>query len=288
MNKEIFSANNLKRFFKVTLGSLILALSLHFFIVPTKLITGGASGFALLISLLTGLHMSVIYFAVNLLLIVLGIATLGMTFGVLTIYSSLATSVFLYPLELMFYMDKPIIDDMLMNLFFGIIIGAIGMVLVLNSGASTGGTDILGKIIEKYTHLSFGSGLMLCDGLITLGAWLIFGPKIGMYGIIGVVINSVFIDKMIAGFNIKYNVSIASEKIDEINNFILNELGRGSTIYHAQGGFSNKDRKILTSVLDKKQYIQVKNFVKSVDHRAFFYVYTVSEIEGEGFTFYPD
>jgi len=262
MNKEIFSANNLKRFFKVTLGSLILALSLHFFIVPTKLITGGASGFALLISLLTGLHMSVIYFAVNLLLIVLGIATLGMTFGVLTIYSSLATSVFLYPLELMFYMDKPIIDDMLMNLFFGIIIGAIGMVLVLNSGASTGGTDILGKIIEKYTHLSFGSGLMLCDGLITLGAWLIFGPKIGMYGIIGVVINSVFIDKMIAGFNIKYNVSIASEKIDEINNFILNELGRGSTIYHAQGGFSNKDRKILTSVLDKKQYIQVKNFVK--------------------------
>ena len=161
MNKEIFNKDNLKRFFKVTLGSLILALSLHFFIVPTKLITGGASGFALLISLLTGLHMSVIYFAVNLLLIVLGIATLGMTFGVLTIYSSLATSVFLYPLELMFYMDKPIIDDTLMNLFFGIIIGAIGMVLVLNSGASTGGTDILGKIIEKYTHLYFGRGLML-------------------------------------------------------------------------------------------------------------------------------
>lgn len=288
MNKEIFNKDNLKRFFKVTLGSLILALGLHFFIVPTKLVTGGASGFALLISLLTGIHMSAIYFVVNLLLIILGIATLGMIFGVLTIYSSMATSFFLYILELVFYMNAPIIDDLLISLLFGVIIGAIGMVLVLNSGASTGGTDILGKIIEKYTHLSFANGLLLCDGFITICAWLIFGPKIGMYGIIEVVLNSVLIDKMISGFNIKYNVSIASEKIDEINNFILNELGRGSTIYHAQGGFSGQDKKILTSVLDKKQYIQVKNFVKSIDHRAFFYVYTVSEIEGEGFTFEPD
>ena len=288
MNKEIFNKDNLKRFFKVTLGSLILALGLHFFIVPTKLVTGGASGFALLISLLTGIHMSAIYFVVNLLLIILGIATLGMIFGVLTIYSSMATSFFLYILELVFYMNAPIIDDLLISLLFGVIIGAIGMVLVLNSGASTGGTDILGKIIEKHTHLSFANGLLLCDGFITICAWLIFGPKIGMYGIIEVVLNSVLIDKMISGFNIKYNVSIASEKIDEINNFILNELGRGSTIYHAQGGFSGQDKKILTSVLDKKQYIQVKNYVKSIDHRAFFYVYTVSEIEGEGFTFYPD
>ena len=161
MNKEIFNKDNLKRFFKVTLGSLILALGLHFFIVPTKLVTGGASGFALLISLLTGIHMSAIYFVVNLLLIILGIATLGMIFGVLTIYSSMATSFFLYILELVFYMNAPIIDDLLISLLFGVIIGAIGMVLVLNSGASTGGTDILGKIIEKYTHLSFANGLLL-------------------------------------------------------------------------------------------------------------------------------
>jgi len=229
MNKEMFSTENLKKFFYVTLGSLILAIGIHFFIVPTKLVTGGASGFALLISLLTGVNMSVIYFAVNLVLIVLGIVTIGMTFGVLTIYSSMATSFFLYVLENIYNMKSPIID--------------------------------------------------------TIGAWLIFGPKIGMYGIIEVVLNAALIDKMISGFNTKYNVSITSEKVEEINEFILNELGRGSTVYHAQGGFSGEDKKILTSVLDKKQYIQVKNYVKSIDHRAFFYVYTVSEIEGEGFTF---
>ena len=285
MNKEMFSTENLKKFFYVTLGSLILAIGIHFFIVPTKLVTGGASGFALLISLLTGVNMSVIYFAVNLVLIVLGIVTIGMTFGVLTIYSSMATSFFLYVLENIYNMKSPIIDDLLVSLLFGIIISAMGMVLVLNNGASTGGTDILGKMIEKYTHLSFANGLLICDGFITIGAWLIFGPKIGMYGIIEVVLNAALIDKMISGFNTKYNVSITSEKVEEINVFILNELGRGSTVYHAQGGFSGEDKKILTSVLDKKQYIQVKNYVKSIDHRAFFYVYTVSEIEGEGFTF---
>ena len=285
MNKEMFSAENLKKFFYVSLGSLILAIGIHFFIVPTKLVTGGASGFALLISLLTGVNMSAIYFAVNLVLIVLGIVTIGMTFGVLTIYSSMATSFFLYVLENIYNMKSPIIDDLLVSLLFGIIISAMGMVLVLNNGASTGGTDILGKMIEKYTHLSFANGLLICDGFITIGAWLIFGPKIGMYGIIEVVLNAALIDKMISGFNTKYNVSITSEKVEEINEFILNELGRGSTVYHAQGGFSGEDKKILTSVLDKKQYIQVKNYVKSIDHRAFFYVYTVSEIEGEGFTF---
>lgn len=285
MNKEMFSTENLKKFFYVTLGSLILAIGIHFFIVPTKLVTGGASGFALLISLLTGVNMSAIYFAVNLVLIVLGIVTIGMTFGVLTIYSSMATSFFLYVLENIYNMKSPIIDDLLVSLLFGIIISAMGMVLVLNNGASTGGTDILGKMIEKYTHLSFANGLLICDGFITIGAWLIFGPKIGMYGIIEVVLNAALIDKMISGFNTKYNVSITSEKVEEINVFILNELGRGSTVYHAQGGFSGEDKKILTSVLDKKQYIQVKNYVKSIDHRAFFYVYTVSEIEGEGFTF---
>ena len=285
MNKEMFSTENLKKFFYVTLGSLILAIGIHFFIVPTKLVTGGASGFALLISLLTGVNMSAIYFAVNLVLIVLGIVTIGMTFGVLTIYSSMATSFFLYVLENIYNMKSPIIDDLLVSLLFGIIISAMGMVLVLNNGASTGGTDILGKMIEKYTHLSFANGLLICDGFITNGAWVIFGPKIGMYGIIEVVLNAALIDKMISGFNTKYNVSITSEKVEEINEFILNELGRGSTVYHAQGGFSGEDKKILTSVLDKKQYIQVKNYVKSIDHRAFFYVYTVSEIEGEGFTF---
>ena len=284
MNK-VFTKDNLKTFIQVNIGTFILALSLHFFLVPSRLIAGGASGFAMIMSTVTGVPMSTIYFFVNIILIILGIITIGATFGVLTIFSSLICSGFLYILENYYPMKAPFSDDLFINLMFGIFISATGISLVLNSGASTGGSDIVGKIIEKYTPLSFGNGLIICDGCITAATFALYGVRIGMYCILGVFINSFFIDTMVAGFNKKYNVCITSDKIEEINEFILNSICRGSTIYMAKGGYSSEDKKILMSVLDKKQYILLRDFVKKIDKKAFLYVYSVSEIEGEGFTY---
>ena len=284
MNK-VFTKDNIKNFIQVNIGTFILALSLHFFLVPSRLIAGGASGFAMIMSTVTGVPMSTIYFFVNIILIILGIITIGATFGVLTIYSSLICSGFLYILENYYPMKAPFSDDLFINLMFGIFISATGISLVLNSGASTGGSDIVGKIIEKYTPLSFGNGLIICDGCITAATFALYGVRIGMYCILGVFINSYFIDTMVAGFNKKYNVCITSDKIEEINEFILNSICRGSTIYMAKGGYSSEDKKILMSVLDKKQYILLRDFVKKIDKKAFLYVYSVSEIEGEGFTY---
>lgn len=284
MNK-VFTKDNIKNFIQVNIGTFILALSLHFFLVPSRLIAGGASGFAMIMSTVTGVPMSTIYFFVNIILIILGIITIGATFGVLTIYSSLICSGFLYILENYYPMKAPFSDDLFINLMFGIFISATGISLVLNSGASTGGSDIVGKIIEKYTPLSFGNGLIICDGCITAATFALYGVRIGMYCILGVFINSFFIDTMVAGFNKKYNVCITSDKIEEINEFILKSICRGSTIYMAKGGYSSEDKKILMSVLDKKQYILLRDFVKKIDKKAFLYVYSVSEIEGEGFTY---
>ena len=284
MNK-VFTKDNIKNFIQVNIGTFILALSLHFFLVPSRLIAGGASGFAMILSTVTGVPMSTIYLCVNIILIILGIITIGATFGVLTIYSSLICSGFLYILENYYPMKAPFSDDLFINLMFGIFISATGISLVLNSGASTGGSDIVGKIIEKYTPLSFGSGLIICDGCITAATFALYGVRIGMYCILGVFINSFFIDTMVAGFNKKYNVCITSDKIEEINEFILKSICRGSTIYMAKGGYSSEDKKILMSVLDKKQYILLRDFVKKIDKKAFLYVYSVSEIEGEGFTY---
>ena len=284
MNK-VFTKDNIKNFIQVNIGTFILALSLHFFLVPSRLIAGGASGFAMIMSTVTGVPMSTIYFFVNIILIILGIITIGATFGVLTIYSSLICAGFLYILENYYPMKAPFSDDLFINLMFGIFISATGISLVLNSGASTGGSDIVGKIIEKYTPLSFGNGLIICDGCITAATFALYGVRIGMYCILGVFINSFFIDTMVAGFNKKYNVCITSDKIEEINEFILNSICRGSTIYMAKGGYSSEDKKILMSVLDKKQYILLRDFVKKIDKKAFLYVYSVSEIEGEGFTY---
>ena len=214
MNK-VFTKDNIKNFIQVNIGTFILALSLHFFLVPSRLIAGGASGFAMIMSTVTGVPMSTIYFFVNIILIILGIITIGATFGVLTIYSSLICSGFLYILENYYPMKAPFSDDLFINLMFGIFISATGISLVLNSGASTGGSDIVGKIIEKYTPLSFGNGLIICDGCITAATFALYGVRIGMYCILGVFINSFFIDTMVAGFNKKYNVCITSDKIEE-------------------------------------------------------------------------
>lgn len=281
---KLFTKKNIINFIQVNIGTFILALALHFFLIPSKLASGGATGFSLVVSTITGISMPLILMLVNVVLIILAVFTIGASFGILTVYSALILSVFLYIIDSVSTIPVPLNNDLFINLIFGVLINSIGIAIVLNAGASTGGTDILCKIIEKYTPLSFGTGLLLCDGLITMSAFATYGVHTAMYGLLGVLLNSFFIDRFIAGFNIKYNVCITSDKIDEINNFILKDLSRGSTIYKAQGGFSNDDKRIIMSILDKKQYISLKNFVKSIDPVAFLYVYTVSEIEGNGFT----
>jgi len=254
-------------------------------LVPSNLATGGASGFSILLTSVIDIPISIILLVINTILLVLGLVTIGMHFSAMTIYVITVMSAFLRIMEIFSPMNTPITDDLFINLMFGILISSIGMSIVLNSGGSTGGTDILAKIIEKYTKFSFGNGLVICDGLITLGACFIYGPKLGMYALLGVIMNSFMIDRFIEGFNSKYNITIISEKIDIINDFIIKDLGRGSTIYIAQGGYSNEQRKILNSIMDRKEYIKLHNFVKKTDDRAFLFLSKISEIEGNGFTY---
>jgi len=283
--KKLLTSNNIKKFLFINIGTLILALSIHYFLVPSNLATGGASGFSILLTSVIDIPISIILLVINTILLVLGLVTIGMHFSAMTIYVITVMSAFLRIMEIFSPMNTPITDDLFINLMFGILISSIGMSIVLNSGGSTGGTDILAKIIEKYTKFSFGNGLVICDGLITLGACFIYGPKLGMYALLGVIMNSFMIDRFIEGFNSKYNITIISEKIDIINDFIIKDLGRGSTIYIAQGGYSNEQRKILNSIMDRKEYIKLHNFVKKTDDRALLFLSKISEIEGNGFTY---
>ena len=126
---------------------------------------------------------------------------------------------------------------------------------------------------------------MLVDGLVTLGAAVIFSPKHGMYSLLGVIINSLVIDKFLQGFDSKYAITIISSKNEDINDFVLKELNRGTTVYEATGGFSKSPKTVITTILDKRSYVKLKDYVKTVDSRAFVYVSNANEVEGEGFTF---
>lgn len=277
---------DLRRLLLTTLGSTMVVLSLHFFLIPSHLAVGGASGLAILLSkIVRFFDTGQILLVLNVILFAMGFYFLGANFGFYTLYSALYLAGLLWLMESLAPVSHAVTDDTLINLIFGVGISSTGIAIVINQGASTGGTDIVAKIIEKYTRLSFGGGLMLTDGLITLGAGIIFSPKAGMYSLLGVVINSLVIDRFLQGFDSKFAVTIITKEFERVNNLILKDLNRGTTIYRATGGFSNVERAVLTTVLDRRSYVKLKQAIKEIDAHAFMYVSNVNEVEGEGFTF---
>ena len=281
------SSFNIKRFLFVNIGVILVAVGLHFFLVPNSLAVGGTSGLSIEINhLFPFIPVPYILTALNTILVVIGFIFIGADFGFYTVYASISLGVFLWLLELVVPLNQSLVEgDIFINLIFGIFIQAIGIGIVVNQGASTGGTDIVAKIVETYTRFSFGQGLIMSDGVVTLLATLLYGPKLGMYALLGAIINSTVIDKMIAGFDTKYHITIITNKIEEINQFILVDLYRGSTFYDAKGGYKGDARTIIVTLVDKKDYVKLKEFIRKTDKEAFMYVSNVTEVEGYGFTY---
>lgn len=220
----------------------------------------------------------------NVILFIIGFIFIGSGFGVKTIYSSLMLSFLISIMEMLFPLEGPITEDIFINLIFGILVGAIGMAIVFNQNASTGGTDIVAKILNKYMHLDIGKGLLLADLVVTVLAIAAFGATIGMYSLLGVIINGFTVDSAIQGLNIIKKVEIVSSKGAEIKNFIIKELDRSATLYDAKGAYSLQNKEVITTVLGKREVIRLKNFIKEIDPKAFIITYNVHETLGEGFT----
>jgi uncharacterized membrane-anchored protein YitT (DUF2179 family) len=276
----------IKQFIIINIGLLILNCGMYFFLIPSNLAVGGTTGIAMVVGyLIPAIPIGVFLAIINTFLLILAFIIFGKEFGGYTVYSSLALSAMLAAFELVLPMAEPFTDDLFINLIFGIVICGVGMGIVFNQNASTGGTDIVAKIINRFTHIEIGKSLLLADFLVTLFAAVVFGARLGMYALLGIIINSIIIDKMIAGFNIKINMMIISKEMDTINAYILNDLERGTTIYHATGGYSNEDKKVINTIVSRREYIKVRDFVKKIDEKAFVSISYVTEVEGEGFTY---
>ncbi|GCD10778.1 YitT family protein [Clostridium tagluense] len=274
----------IKEYILITIGLALVAVGFYFFLVPNNLAVGGVSGLAMIINLyVPALSIGAIMIVLNLILFVIGFIFIGSSFGVKTIYSSLGLSGMIWILEKTCPMSGSITNDLFLELIFGILIGAVGLGMVFNQNASTGGTDIIAKILYKYFHLDIGKALLLSDFLVTILAGIAFGPKIGMYALLGVIINGFTIDAVIAGMNICKKVEVVSSRGEEIKRYIIEELGRGATLYTAKGAYTNEEKEVITTVLGKKEFIKLKIYIKEIDKKAFIITYNVHEILGEGF-----
>jgi len=269
----------------ITIGLIFVAAGVYFFLVPDNLAAGGVTGLAMVINhYMPVLNVGAIMLVLNVILFIIGFIFIGPSFGVKTIYSSLMLSFLISIMEILFPMSGPVTNDILINLIFGILVGAVGMAIVFNKNASTGGTDIIAKILNKYLHLDIGKGLLLADLLVTLLALMAFGATIGMYSLLGVIINGLTVDSAIQGLNIIKKVEIVSSKGELIRKFIIEELDRSATLYDAKGAYLLQNMEVITTVLGKREFIRLKNYIKEIDPKAFIITYNVHEILGEGFT----
>ncbi|NLY45694.1 MAG: YitT family protein [Tissierella sp.] len=275
-----------KSFLIINLGLLITALGMYFFLIPAELAAGGVTGLAIIINnLLPQIPVGLIMIIFNIGLFTLAFIVIGKEFGGLTIYNSLLLSALIYILELVIPVSGPLIDDLLVNLIYGVLISSVGMAIIFNQNASTGGTDIIAMIISKFTHLNIGKSLLIADSIVAIGAITVLGIEVGLYSLLGILVNTTLIDKVIAGFNTKYQVAIISEKEDIISKFITEEMSRGVTLLYGAGGFSKNEKRVIHTVVPRSEYLIIRNKVMEVDPKAFIWVNLVNEVHGEGYTF---
>lgn len=273
-----------KEYMLITIGIILVGAGVYYFLVPNNLAAGGVSGLAIVINkFIPSIPVGLLMLFMNIILFIIAFIVIGSNFGAKTIYSSLGLSGVIWFFERFYPVKSPVTDDMLLNLIFGILIGGIGMGIVFNQNASTGGTDIIAKIINKFFHIDIGKSLLLSDFLITLAAGFTFGFKVGMYALLGVIINGFVIDEVIQGVTICKQVTIISEKGEEIKDYIMHELKRGVTLYEAKGAYTMEKKEVLMTIISRREFIRLREYIKDVDNRAFISVNNVHEVLGEGF-----
>lgn len=274
--------DKVRDFSLITIGVLLVAISVVYFFEPNNITAGGITGLAIVINnYLPYIPIGAMMLIMDTVLYVVAFIIIGSKFGGKSIYSSIVLSTFIYILEK--FLPFNVTNDLMLATIFGTIISALGMAIVFNANASTGGTDIIAKILNKFMHIDIGKGLLIVDFFVTLLGAITFGINAGLYSLLAVIVNGFAIDKVIAGFNICNEITIISPKNKEISKFILDDLGRGCTFVHGVGGFTGKDTTLLYTILGRNEFIKLKRFIADVDKYAFITVGEVYEVMGEGF-----
>ena len=275
--------NNLKQWFLITVGVILVAISIEYFFAPNNIAAGGVSGLSIIINkLVPTISISAINLVLNLILLVISFFILGKNFGNRTAITSIELSLAIWVIEA-FFAPYAITEDLIIATIFGTLISALGMAIVFNNNSSTGGVDIIVKILNKFFHINIGTGILMVDCIIIFMAIIVFGVDIGLYALLSVIILGITVDRFIDGFNSCKEIMVMSSKVEEISRFIMNDLERGCTYLQGKGAFSGKEILVIYTVLERSEFIKLKMFIKEIDMNAFISVRESYEVLGEGF-----
>lgn len=269
----------LKEYLIITVGCFFYAVSINYFFISNHLAEGGVAGICLILFYLFKLPVGIMYFVINIPLLIMGWKLVGRDFLFKTLYG---TSCLSFLITLTETWKGPSNDIMLGSIYGGVLIG-IGLGLIFMVNGSTGGTDVVARILNRYFDIPLGRTMLILDVVILGIAAIFFGKEIVMYTLISMTIVSKAIDYFQDGYTKAKGITIISSKSEEIKERIMNETGRGTTIIKGEGGFTGNEIDLLFCVVSKFEVTKVKTIVKETDSFAFLTISDVSEVLGEGF-----
>lgn len=268
----------LRDFLTITLGTWIVSSAVYFFMLPSHVSVGSGTALAMVLSNFIPLPVSTITMVMNVLLLVVGFLLIGRDFGGKTVYCSLLMPILLGVYERVFPDFQSITQDPLLDVICYILVVGIGLSLLFSCNASSGGLDIVAKLMNKFLRMDMGQAMSVSGILVALSSALCYDKKLVVLSVLGTYFGGIVVDHFIFGLNIKRRVCIISPKVEEITHYILHDLHSGASLNEIIGAFDHQHRQEIITIVDKQEYRQLMDYVKRTDPKAFVTVYSVSEV----------
>ena len=262
----------------LTIAIAIIAVAVYFFLVQSHTSISSISGLGIVLSNFVPLPLSAITMILNVVLLIIGFFTCGKEFGLKTVYTSVMLPVFLGIFENIFPNTGSITNSQELDVLCYILVVSVGLSILFNRNASSGGLDIVAKIINKYFHMELGKAMSLSGMCVALSAALVYDKKTVVLSVLGTYFNGIILDHFIFDHNIKRRVCIITKKEEELRQFIVRDLHSGATIYEAIGAYNMEKRNEIITIVDKGEYQKLMKYINQEDPEAFITVYTVSDM----------
>ena len=268
----------------ITAGILIMTAGIYFFKFPNHFSTGGVTGISIVLGhYIPTMTPATFVTVINVLLLLLGFAVFGKSFGLKTVYASMLMSAALELLEILVPLEAPLTRQPLVELMFAVGLPAVGSAILFNLGASSGGTDIVAMILRKYTSLNIGLALLCTDTIITVSACFAFGMETGLLSVLGLIIKGLFVDLVMDNLQVKKCFQIITDQPGPVEDYITREIHRGATQLHGEGVYTHEGKTVVMTVVSRHEAVLLRNFIRQNDPGAFMIITSSTEIIGNGF-----
>lgn len=279
MNKKAVPTAAAVRELAILTGAVaIIAAAVYFFLVPSHASVSSISGLGIVLANFVPLPLSAITMILNVVLLVIGFLTCGREFGAKTVYTSILLPAFISLFERLFPNLGSLTDSQELDVLCYILVVSVGLSILFNRNASSGGLDIVAKIMNKYLHMDLGKAMSLSGMCVALSAALVYDKKTVVLSVLGTYFNGLVLDHFIFDNNIKRRVCIITGKEEELRRFIIEDLHSGATVYESYGAYNMQKRREIITIVDKAEYQKLMSYMNREDPQAFITVYTVSDM----------